>query len=72
MQQLPVRKEVQDFARSAKTLLSSPLPTPPLTEDELFIIAEHLVSMSQSKYPWSQVLSFKHAYRATSYVPPSE
>jgi hypothetical protein len=61
MQPLPFRKEVQDFIRSAETLLSPALLNSPFTEDEALIIADYVMNLSQAKHPWSKKLVFKYA-----------
>ena len=58
---LSARKEVQEFARAAETLLSPALLQRELTEGECLVIAEYVKTLSHSKNPWSASLELRYA-----------
>jgi hypothetical protein len=57
---LPISKDVRDFIKAAETLLSPAARTSDLTPDEIEIIGEYVITLSNAKQPWSKILPIKY------------
>ena len=57
---LPVRKEVLDFLKASETLLAYPMFDAEITPEECDLIADYIMSLSQSKHPWGKSLTVRY------------
>jgi hypothetical protein len=58
---LPVRKEVLEFLKAAETLLAYPMFDSQFTPEECDVIADYIMSLSQSKHPWGKSLAVRYS-----------
>ena len=58
---LPVRKEVFDFLKASETLLAYPMFNSEFTPEECDVIADYIMSLSQSKHPWGKSLIVRYS-----------